>query len=88
MSSAPYGSPPPPRRRGVKAGLGISLAATHLVEERYHVCVFVCEAHVQPRIWSRKASWSGHSRSAGRTIGRMSVIRSEKGVSCSLPGPP
>ena len=41
MSSAPYGSPPPPRRRGVKAGLGISLAATHLVEERYHVCVYV-----------------------------------------------
>ena len=41
MSSAPYGSPPPPRRRGVKAGLGISLAATHLVEERYHVCVCV-----------------------------------------------
>ena len=41
MSSAPYGSPPPPRRRGVKAGLGISLAATHLIEEHYHVCVCV-----------------------------------------------
>ena len=59
MSSAPYGSPPPPRQRGVKAGLGISLAATHLVEERYHVCVCV-------RLTRGHAS--GRGRLAGQAI--------------------
>jgi hypothetical protein len=61
MSSAPCCSPPLPRRRGVKTGLGVSLAATHLVEERYHVCGCV-------GVGLTRGHASGRGRLAGQAI--------------------